>query len=128
MSGQLTSPAPQKIQLIGLVHLIAGILNLLSCFGIALYGLGMGVATFGIGLLACCPLVLMLPVSVAEIVSGARHLSSNHAGLRAPKVTAILEIICVIFCSPWALLAGILTLVFMGDPEVEAYYRQTSGM
>lgn len=117
-------PPPGKVQAIGVMHLIGGVFNLIAAFGCAAAGLWSGLWTFGIGCLACFPVLLLLPIGVAELVSGARHLSGNHVGLRPPKALAIAEICCLLSCSMSSGVFGVLTLVFLSDPEVEAYYSR----
>lgn len=115
---------PGKVQAIGVMHLIGGILNLLSAVFWVFYGSMMGLATFGIGLVGCCPAFILLPIGIVEIISGAKHLSKNHAGLRAPKAVGIIEICSILGCMVPSTVMGILTLVFLSDPEVEAYYSR----
>lgn len=116
---------PGKVQAIGVMHLIGGILNVLSALFWVIYGAMMGLATFGIGLIGCCPAFILLPIGIVEIISGAKHLSSNHAGLRPPKAVGIIEICSILGCMVPSTVMGILTLVFLSDPEVEAYYQRT---
>jgi hypothetical protein len=115
---------PSKVQTIGVLHLVGGIMNLLVAIGWLFYGLVFGIATFGVGLVACCPAFLLLPLGIVEIVSGAKHLSRDHRGLGAPRLTAIAEICGVLGCSLLSMVFGILTLVFLSDPEVDDYYNQ----
>lgn len=116
---------PGKVQAIGIMHLIGGILNLLSAVFWLFYGSMMGLATLGIGLIGCCPAFILLPIGAVEIYSGAKHLSKNHAGLRPPKAVGIIEIASILGCMVPSTVMGILTLVFLSDPEVEAYYQRT---
>lgn len=115
---------PGKIQAIGILHLVCGVLNLMSALGLAIYAVVMGIFTFGISLVFCCPVILLAPIGILEVISGARHLSSNHAGLRAPRITAIAELFAVLSCGVLSLVAGILTFAFLSDPEVAAYYAK----
>ncbi len=117
------APPPGKVQAIGVMHLVGGIFNLIGAGTWALVGLSWGVATFGLGLVMCCPVFILIPIGILEIISGAKHLSSNHAGLRPPKTMAIVEICTIMFCSTFSMIFGILTLVFLSDPEVAAYYE-----
>ncbi|MFN7143965.1 MAG: hypothetical protein ACK4YP_09330 [Myxococcota bacterium] len=118
----LAPKPPGKIQAIGVMHLVGGIFNIIMSLTWAFLGLSTAVFTFGIGLLYCCPVILLLPIGIMEIISGAKHLSSDHAGLTPPKTTAILEIAGILACSTFSLIFGILTLVFLNDPEVSEYY------
>jgi hypothetical protein len=118
---------PGKVQAIGIFHVIGGIMNLMLCLLWAIEGLALGVATFGIGLVVCCLPVILLPISILELISGFKHLSSNHAGLKPPRMTAIAEIASILGCGTFSMIFGILTLVFLSDPEVEAYYASKAG-
>ncbi len=118
---------PGKVQAIGIFHLVGGIMNLLLCLFWGAYGLIGGLATFGIGLVFCCPAVIVLPIGILELISGIKHLSSDHTGLKAPKMTGIVELFAILGCGTFSLIFGILTLVFLSDPEVDAYYTSKSG-
>ncbi len=120
----VTTKPPGKVQAIGVMHLIGGIFNVIMSLIWGFLGLSTAVFTFGIGLIYCCPVIILLPIGIMEIISGAKHLSSNHAGLTPPKTTAIVEIVAILGCSTFSLIFGILTLVFLSDPEVVEYYEQ----
>lgn len=115
---------PSKVQAIGILHVVGGVMNLIISAFWLFYGLVFGLATFGIGLVACCPAFLLLPLGIAEMVSGIRHLGSNHRGLAPPRLTAIAQISSLLACSVLSSVFGVLTLVFLSDPEVDEYYRQ----
>lgn len=115
---------PGKVQAIGIMHLVGGIMNIIASMVWALYGLLTGIATFGIGLVVCCPAFILLPIGIFEIISGAKHLSKDHSGLAPPKTTGIVEIFSILGCSIFSTVFGILTLVFLSDPEVEQYYAR----
>lgn len=119
----LDKPAkPGKVQAIGIMHLVGGILNIIMALFWGVYGLATGVMTLGIGLVVCCPAFILLPVGIMEIISGAKHLSSNPRGLKPPKITAIAEIFSILGCNMFPMAFGIVTLVFLSDPEVEEFY------
>lgn len=118
----MLAPPPGKVQAIGVMHLIAGIFNLVGAGSWAIFGFSMGLSTFGLGCVTCCPVLFLIPMGILEIVSGARHLSSDHTGLRPPMGIAIAETCAVLLCSAFSTIFGILTLVFLSDPEVKAYY------
>ena len=54
----------------------------------------------------------------------AGYLGSNHAGLRPPKGIAIAEVGGILLCGTFSLIFGILTLVFLNDPEVVEWYEK----
>ena len=118
------TPPPGKVQAIGAMHLVAGIMNVIASLFWALYGVLMGVATFGVGLLFCCPAFILLPIGIMEIISGSKHLSKNHAGLKPPRMTAFAENSAILGCGMISCVMGVLTLVFLNDPEVAAYYEK----
>lgn len=113
---------PSKIQIIGILHLIGGIQNLILAFVWGMNGV-LGI-TYIVGVAFCCPAILLVPIAILELISAAKHLSSNHAGLKEPRMTAIAEICAIMGCGTFSLIFGILTLVFLNDPEVSAYYRK----
>lgn len=115
---------PSKVQTIGILHVVGGVMNLLISVFWLFYGMVFGLATFGIGLVACCPAFLLFPLGIVELMSGIRHLSSNHRGLAPPRLTAVAQICSLLACSVLSAVFGILTLVFLSDPEVEEYYQQ----
>lgn len=123
----LPAKPPGKVQAIGIMHLVGGIMNMLLCLLWSFEGLVGGIATFGIGLIFCCPAFVLLPIGILEIISGIKHLSSDHTGLKAPKMTGIIELFAILGCGTFSMIFGILTLVFLSDPEVDAYYQSKSG-
>jgi hypothetical protein len=106
------------------MHLIGGIMNIMAALAWSAAGILTGIFTFGIGLLYCCPAILLFPVAGLEIYSGIKHLSSDHAGLKEPKLVAIAEIVGFMGGGWISMIFGILTLVFLSEPEVSAYYQR----
>ena len=121
---ELEKVVPGKVQAIGIMHIIGGIMNLILALIWGVYGLLTGVMTFGIGLVICCPAFILLPIAIVEIISGVKHVSKDHTGLKPPRTTAFVEMGALLGCSMMSLIFGILTLAFLNDPEVEAYYAQ----
>ena len=120
----LENKPPGKVQAMGIMHLIGGIMNIILALIWGAYGLLTGLMTFGIGLIVCCPAFILLPIAIVEIISGVKHLSKDHTGLKPPRTTGIVEIGSILGCSIMSTIFGILTLLFLNDPEVEAYYAQ----
>lgn len=120
----LDRPVPGKVQALGIMHLVGGILNIIIGLIWAGTGLLTGLMTFGIGLIYCCPAFVLIPVGIVEIISGAKHQSKDHTGLGPPRVTGIVELFSILGCSMISTVFGVLTLVFLNDPEVEAWYAQ----
>jgi hypothetical protein len=122
---------PSKLETIGVLMLINGILNVIYNIGTTIFVfitfLSGALATFGLGCL-CFP-VIVLPVlplvfGIFEIVYGSRLMSSNSVPVRYQTVQtiAILEIVCVIAGNFISLAIGIINLVFIGESEVKKYY------
>ena len=120
---------PGEIQMIGILHLVGGIMNILVGLMWGATGLFTGLLTFGIGLVYCCPAFINLPIGIMEVISAVKHLSKDHSGLSAPKVTSIVEIFSIMGCSMISVVCGIVSLVLMSKPEVQAYYdsKQLTG-
>ena len=96
---------PWKVTAIGGMRLGSGITNVLA--GLALFWL-------------VYPL-LLIPLGIVEIISGANLLNRNPKAVSGMKTLAILEIVSIIAFNWIALVVGILTLVWLADPEAEAY-------
>lgn len=110
-----SAPKPQKVQTIGVLMLISGILNILV-------GLGGG-AAFVISLvLICCSPVFVLPIvlGVFEIYFATKLLSTT--GERLPftqvQVIAILEICAILVGNIFSAIMGVINLILLNDPEV----------
>jgi hypothetical protein len=109
------APKPQKVQTIGILMLISGILNILV-------GLGGG-AAFVISLfLICCAPVFLLPIvlGVFEIYYATKLLSTS--GEKLPfsqvQVMAILEICTIFVGNVFSVVIGVINLILLNDPEV----------
>lgn len=116
--GTPSGEKPGKVQAIGLMTLIGGILAIVNFLAI---GGGSG--------LVCClwpGLYYGLVVGIMAIVKGAALIGVNAANETAPKAIAIMQIINIINLDLPNCVMGILTLVFLGDPEVAACYRDAT--
>jgi hypothetical protein len=118
------APPPGKVQAIGVMQLISGIFNLMGAVTWGVIGFTYGIMTLGLLLPLCCPVFFLVPLGIMEIISGAKHLASNHAGLRPPKGIAIAEVGGILLCGTFSFIFGILTLVFLNDPEVVEWYEK----
>jgi hypothetical protein len=113
--------------------MVNGILNIIFNLGstvvLLISVLTGGLASFGIGCL-CLPVVLLplLPVALGifEIVYGSRAMSVLSAPVRygTLQTIVVLEMVCVLLGNVLSLIIGILNLIFLGEPEVKAYYGQ----
>ncbi|HCP48078.1 MAG TPA: hypothetical protein DIU15_18715 [Deltaproteobacteria bacterium] len=124
---QPSIPKPGKVQAIGIMHLVSGILNLLWSVGYILNGLVVGIGTLGLGLICCCPVVLLIPTAILEIISAIKHLKEPPEGLEPQPLVSYLEIACILCCNWITMTVGIVGLVFLQDEEVKAYYRAHGG-
>jgi hypothetical protein len=113
-------PKPGKVQVIAIMTLVSGIINIFWAFGVGITVLTGAVATFGLGLL-CTPIaILPLIVGILEIVAGAKLMSQAPRKINV-KTIAILEIVNIISLAVPSLVVGILNLVFYNEPEVKHY-------
>lgn len=94
---------------------------------IAVLTLAGGVVSFLMGGLValssgCCWLtwVLQIGVGIWAIIHGIQMLQSDNVAPSMP--IAILFCVCILGCDPLTLIAGILILVFMQNPEVKEFY------
>ena len=109
---------PGNVQLIGILMIVSGVINILAGFGIAT---AIILGTFFVGLL-CLP-VLVIPVGVGiwEVIVGANIVNGRPA--RNIQVVAGLEIASILWANVLSMVAGILVLVFYNDPETRAYFE-----
>jgi len=117
---------PGKVQGIGIMVLVGGILATLISVGyLGYFGLA-AIATFGIGLLCCLwpgP-YYGLVVGIMAIVKGARLLGDKAYREPPPQGIAIMMIINIINGDFINLVLGVLVLVFLSDREVKDYFRR----
>jgi len=115
---------PGKVQAIAIMTLVGGILATLFGAGGLLYVAIVGLATFGIGCLFAVFPVYWIVAGILCIVQGSKLMGKNPE-LVYPKTknTAILQIVCIICCDWINMTLGIITLVFLNDPQVRAYMR-----
>ena len=104
---------PGKLQAVAIMTLVGGILALLTCFGIAL-------GTMFIYI----PWIYSLVLGIMAIIKGSQMLGSNPApAFASAKTIAIMQIVNIINCDMVNLTLGIITLVFLNDPEVRDHLR-----
>lgn len=118
--------APPQINTIGMLHAVAGVLNLFTAGGILFAAVVQGLLTFGIGCLCGFPALVLGPLALAELYSAYRHLSGNHAGMSAPRTLAIAEMVSVVFGGFLPMILGFATMMLLNDKDVEAYYYRVS--
>jgi hypothetical protein len=106
---------PGKVQAIAVMTLVGGILAVVNFLLVAL------ATSF-----ACClwpGLYYGLVLGILAIVKGAALISVNAAQETPPKTIAIMQIVNVINFDIPNCVMGILTLVFLGDPEVTGFFK-----
>ncbi|MDP8256384.1 MAG: hypothetical protein P9M14_11600 [Candidatus Alcyoniella australis] len=111
-------PRPGKFQAIAIMQLVSGCLGAMGLL-IAI------MSSLGIWLLCITP-VFGIVVAVLEIIAGAKGLGNNaRENPSFYRTVAILEIINIISCNVPSMVIGILVLVFLKAPEVEAFFAGT---
>jgi len=109
---------PGNVQLIGIIMITSGVLNVLAGGGIAL---AVVLGTFFIGLI-CLPFLLIpIGIGVWEIVTGVNVVNGRAA--RNIQLVAGFEIASILWANVLSMVAGILVLVFYGDAETKAYFE-----
>jgi hypothetical protein len=105
---------PQKVQAIGIMMLIGGIIALLtgiawasSCIGLVI---PMTYYSFVLGIMA--------------IVKASKLLGDNARKEYAPQAIGIMQIVNIVSFDVINMVLGIITLVLLSDPEVKAYFRR----
>jgi hypothetical protein len=105
----------QKVQWIGILMLISGIINILVGAGLVA-GLALSV------ILICCAPVGLLPVAlgVFELIYAIRLLGTGTEPqpYQRVQIIAILEIVSILAGNFFSLVIGIINLVLLSDPEV----------
>ena len=116
---------PGKVQAIAIMTLVGGIMATLVSVGILGYFGLVGVASMGVGLVCCLwpgP-YYGLVVGIMAIVKGSQLLGENAHRSAPPTTIAVMQIINVINGDFVNLTMGILTLVFLSEPEVKRFFR-----
>ena len=104
---------PGKLQAVAIMTLVGGILALLTCFGMAL-------GTMFIYI----PWIYSLVLGVMAIMKGSQMVGSNPApAFASARTIAIMQIVNIINCDMVNLTLGIITLIFLNDPEVREHLR-----
>lgn len=109
---------PGNVQLIGILMIVSGVLNIMVGAGIAI---AVVLGTFFIGLICLPLLVIPIGVGIWEIVVGANVV--NDRPVKNLQVVAGFEIGSILWGNVLSMAAGILVLVFYNDPETKAYFE-----
>jgi putative flippase GtrA len=113
-------PKPQKVQTIGILMIISGILNVTASLGIVV-GL-----LFSVVLICCIPFAaLPLILGVFELIYGIRLIGSGTEPVRRQhlQVIAVIEVVTIMVSNVVSFVIGIVNLFLLNDPEVLAYIK-----
>lgn len=115
---------PGTVQAIAIMQLVGGIWAVLWPLSASFLFLMSVVAAPA--LICIAPvLIYSIVVGILCIVKGAQLLG-DRSDARAPTATAIMQIVNILGCDVVSLILGILTLVFLGQSDVKAYFRPTA--
>jgi hypothetical protein len=113
---------PTLINVIAWMTLASGIVNLF--WGIAASG-AMLATIVGV---ICTPITILPTIlGIFEIIYAAKLMSNPPQQIHPSTNLAILEIVCVIVGNLFAVVVGILALVFYNDLTVKDYFAQLNG-
>ena len=105
---------PGKVQAIAIMQLIGGILALL-------YGMGWAFSLVGL----CWPgTYYSFVLGILAIVKASQLLGERAYSLAPPHALAIMQIINILVLDVFNLTMGIISLVFLSDPEVKRYFHR----
>ena len=123
MNTQFTNQQkPTLVNVIAWMTLASGIVNLF--WGIAASG---AVLATIVGVI-CIPITILPTVlGVFEIIYAAKLMSNPPQQIQPSTNLAILEIVCVIVGNLFAVVVGILALVFYNDLIVKDYFARLNG-
>jgi hypothetical protein len=109
---------PANVQVIGILVLVSGAINILVGLGITV---GVVLGTFLLGVV-CLPLTLIpVGVGIYELIVGIRVVSNQPPG-NLPLVGG-LEIASILWGNFLSMIGGIVVLVFYNEPETKAYFE-----
>ncbi len=111
---------PGMVMTLAIMTLVSGIINLL-------WGPGVILGTFGIGLV-CAPLLLLnLVLGAFEIAYAIKLLESPPQPVRPSQAIAIWEIVCLVTFNIFSVVVGIVALIFYNDTVVKEYFARING-
>lgn len=109
---------PGKLQAVAIIMLVSGIFNLI-------YAVVMLIMAF-----ATCVTIVLFPLllvaGILEIIHATKLLKDPVEAYKPATAIAVLEICSILGCNVYSLVAGILNLIFWGDPDVKQYYRDVA--
>jgi len=123
MNSQFTNePKPTLVNVIAWMTLASGIVNLF--WGIAASG---AVLSTIVGVI-CIPITILPTVlGIFEIMYAAKLMSNPPQQVQPSTNLAILEIVCILVGNIFAVVVGILALVFYNDLQVKDFFARLNG-
>ena len=113
---------PTLVNVIAWMTLASGIVNLVWGLGAS----GTALATV-IGII-CIPITILPTIlGIFEILYAAKLLSNPPQVVQPSTTIAILEVVCVLTMNIFAMVVGILALVFYNDEIVRDYFARLNG-
>ena len=107
---------PGMVQAIAMMTLINGVISILW---------GIGVACGLLATIVCWPIgAYPIIVGILELVYAAKLLESNPRGVKPAQYLAIMEICEILFGNVFAIIGGILALVFYSNDSVKTYFSR----
>jgi len=118
----ITQQKPTLVNVIAWMTLASGIVNLF--WGIAASG---AVLATLIGII-CTPITILPTIlGIFEIIYAAKLMSNPPQQIQPSTNIAILEIVCLLVGNLFAVVVGILALVFYNDLVVKNYFARLNG-
>jgi len=115
---------PAKVTAIAVLTLVDGVFNVLFAAGLFFGLLAFGVSTFGCGCILLPLGLYPLALGIIELVYGTQILPQDPREVSPARWLAILQVVNVLFGQVLSVVAGILALVFLDDPEVRAWFAR----
>jgi hypothetical protein len=113
---------PTLVNVIAWTTLASGIVNIIWGLGAS----GTALATV-IGII-CIPITILPTIlGVFEILYAAKLLSNPPQAVQPSTTIAILEVVCILVGNVFAMVVGILALVFYNDQIVKDYFARLNG-
>ena len=113
---------PNLVNAIAWMTLASGVINIIWGLGAS----GTALATV-IGII-CIPITILPTIlGVFEILYAAKLLNNPPQAVQPSTTIAILEVVCILVGNVFAMVVGILALVFYNDQIVKDYFARLNG-
>jgi hypothetical protein len=117
MSVNMPQTKPSLVMALAIMTLLSGIVNLV-------WGPVVVLGTLGLGLLCAPAMVLNVVLGAFEIAFALKLLSNPPQPVQPSQSIAIWQIVCLLTGNLFAMIVGILSLVFYNDPVVRDYFAR----